>query len=79
VTSIYVAESGLKEKDCWLIEIAGSGLRIRKKLIRIRSENRLLTSRLGSQENWDRELRPNREYCWLAQLEKTLPEKAFAG
>jgi len=28
-TSIKVAGSGLKEKDCWLIEIAGSGLRIR--------------------------------------------------
>jgi len=49
-TSIKVAGSGLKEKDCWLIEIAGSGLRIRL-LTRIRSEKRLLTSRLGSQEN----------------------------
>jgi len=27
--SIKVAGSGLKEKDCWLIEIAGSGLSIR--------------------------------------------------
>ena len=78
VTSIKVAGSGLKEKDCLLIEIAGSGLRIRP-LTRIRSEKRLLTNRLGFQENWDRKLRPNGEYCWLAQLEKTLPIKAFAG
>ena len=45
-TSIEVAGSGLKEKDCWLIAIAGSDLRIRP-LTRIRSEKRLLTSRLG--------------------------------
>ena len=64
-TSIKVAMSGPKEKDCWLIEIAGSDLRIRP-LTRIRSEKKLLTSRLGSQKNWDRKLRPNGEYCWLA-------------
>ena len=69
-TSIKVAGSSLKEKDCWLIDIAGSGLRIRP-LTRIRSEKRLLASRLGSLENWDREPWPNGEYCWLARLEKT--------
>jgi len=52
------------------IKVAGSGLRIRP-LTRIRSEKRLLTSRLGFLENWDREIRPNGEYCWLAHLEKT--------
>jgi len=35
-TSIKVAGSSLKEKDCWLIDIAGSGLRIRP-LARINS------------------------------------------
>ena len=64
VTSIQVAGLSLKEKDCCLI--AGSGLRIRP-LTWTRSEQRLLTSRIGSLENWDRELRPNGEYCWLAQ------------
>jgi len=52
-TSIKVAGSGLKEKDCWLIAMAGSGLKIRP-LTRIRSEKRTanqqawLSGKLGS-------------------------------
>ena len=52
-TSIKVAGSSLKEKDCWLIEMAGSGLKIRP-LTRIRSEKRTakqqawLSGKLGS-------------------------------